>query len=242
MIHAKSLRKVFGTSTIAVDSLSFELGEGQTLALIGTSGCGKTTTLKMLNRLVEPSSGQIEVLGKNILEQDPVQVRRHMGYVIQGGGLFPHWSVERNIGLVPSLLDWPAERIADRVEQLLQLVDLDAATYRQRFPAELSGGQRQRVGICRALAGEPPVVLLDEPFSALDPITREQLQQEFLRLKQIVKKTMVFVTHDIKEAFLLADQVIVMDEGVVQQQGTPEEIRARPASEFVRRFVERQGN
>ena len=180
------------------------------MALIGPSGCGKTTTLKMLNRLLEPTAGEIEILGRNILDQDPIAVRRQIGYVIQGGGLFPHWTVARNIGLAPTLLDWPPEHIDARVQELLELVGLEPAEYRGRYPIELSGGQRQRVGIARALAADPPVVLLDEPFSALDAITRRQMQQEFLRLNDSLHKTMILVTHDLDEAFLLADQVLLM--------------------------------
>ena len=237
MIEADRLTKRFSGGVEAVRSVSFQVAEGGTLALIGPSGCGKTTTLKMLNRLYEPTDGRVSILGKDILLQDPVAVRRQIGYVIQGGGLFPHWTVEQNIATVPGLLGWPEQRVSRRVAELMQLLDLDPSSYRSRYPAELSGGQRQRVGIARALAADPPVMLLDEPFSALDPITRGQIQQEFLRLRTTLGKTMVFVTHDLAEAFLLADQVLLMDRGSVQQIGTPDELKLSPVNEFVELFL-----
>lgn len=239
MIKANNISKVFGNTT-AVKSVSFELKEGETLCMIGTSGCGKTTTLKMLNRLLEPSSGEIFILGKNILEQDEIEVRRKIGYVIQGGGLFPHWDISKNIALIPNLEKWDKSKTQNRVNELLKLVELDPEKFAKRFPAELSGGQQQRVGIARALAVDPPVILLDEPFSALDPVTRIQLQNEFIRLKKILKKTMVFVTHDLKEAFHLSDKILVMDKGEMQQFGTPEELRNNPANEFVKNFLDSQ--
>lgn len=241
MIKVNQLSKTFGDIT-AVKSVSFELLEGETLCMIGTSGCGKTTTLKMLNRLLEPSGGEIFILGKNILEQNQIQVRRKIGYVIQGGGLFPHWTIERNISLIPDLEKWDKSKTKKRVEELLKLVELDPDKFRNRYPAELSGGQQQRVGIARAMAVDPPVILLDEPFSALDPITRIQLQNEFIRLKKLVKKTMVFVTHDLKEAFNLSDKILVMNKGVMQQFGTPEEIQNKPANDFVENFIKSQSH
>ncbi len=240
MIHVKNLSKVFAGNVVAVKSVSFELNEGETLCMIGTSGCGKTTTLKMLNRLLEPTGGEIFILGKNILEQDQIQVRRKIGYVIQGGGLFPHWTVARNIGLIPRMEKWEDEKIAKRTDELLTLVELEPEKFRNRYPAELSGGQQQRVGIARALAADPPVILLDEPFSALDPITRNQMQTEFIRLKKLVKKTMVFVTHDLKEAFNLSDKILVMNKGEMQQYGTPEQLKNSPANDFVKSFLESQ--
>lgn len=241
MIKVKNISKVFG-NTVAVKSVSFELKEGETLCMIGTSGCGKTTTLKMLNRLIEPSSGEINILGKNILEQDQIKVRRQIGYVIQGGGLFPHWNVAKNIALIPQLEKWETQKIETRVNELMKLVELDPDKFSKRYPAELSGGQQQRVGIARALAADPPIILLDEPFSALDPITRIQLQNEFIRLKKILKKTMVFVTHDLKEAFHLSDKILVMNKGEVQQFGSPEELKNNPANDFVKSFIESQMN
>lgn len=241
MIKVNNISKVFG-NTIAVKSVSFELKEGETLCMIGTSGCGKTTTLKMLNRLIEPSSGEINILGKNILEQDEIKVRRQIGYVIQGGGLFPHWTVTKNIALIPNLENWDKQKTDNRVNELLKLVELDPEKFANRYPAELSGGQQQRVGIARALAADPPIILLDEPFSALDPITRIQLQNEFIRLKKILKKTMVFVTHDLKEAFHLSDKILVMNKGEMQQFGSPDEIKNNPSNEFVKNFIESQMN
>jgi osmoprotectant transport system ATP-binding protein len=238
VIRAEHLTKIYAGGVVGVDSVSFEVTTGQTLALIGPSGCGKTTTLKMLNRLSEPTSGRIFVNEVDLLEQDPIRVRRGIGYVLQGGGLFPHWSAGQNVGVVPRLLGWDEARIAARVAEMLTLVQLPAEEYRQRFPAEMSGGQRQRVGIARALAADPPIVLWDEPFSALDPLTRRQMQQEFLQLKQLLGKTMVFVTHDMAEAFLLADRVLILRDGRVEQYGSPAEIQASPASDFVREFLE----
>ncbi len=238
MISVQNLRKVFSPNIVAVDDISFSLKEGETLCLIGTSGCGKTTTLKMLNRILEPSSGEIHLLGKNILEQDRIEVRRRIGYVIQRGGLFPHWTVAQNISLVPRLLKWSPEKIKSRVEEMLNLVDLSPVEYIDRYPAQLSGGQQQRIGIARALAADPPVVLFDEPFSALDPITRKQIQEEFLALKKKVHKTSVFVTHDVREAFLLGDKILLMKQGKMEQYGTPEELQNSPANEFVRNFIQ----
>jgi osmoprotectant transport system ATP-binding protein len=237
VIQVEGLSKIYDGGVVGVEGVSFELSKGQTIALIGPSGCGKTTTLRMLNRLSEPTSGSIWIDGQSILSQDRIAVRRRMGYVLQGGGLFPHWSAARNISLVPSLLQWEQDRIDARVTELLQLVDLDPDQFRDRYPADMSGGQRQRVGIARALAADPPIVLWDEPFSALDPVTRKQLQQEFVRCKEELGKTMVLVTHDLSEAFLLADQILVLREGHVQQLGTAEQLRNDPASDFVGEFI-----
>jgi len=237
VIRADSLTKIYDGGVVGVRSVSFDLPAGKTLALIGPSGCGKTTTLRMLNRLSDPTAGSIWINDQPILEQDPIEVRRNIGYVIQGGGLFPHWTAMRNIALVPSLLNWPQEQTNDRVTELLELVDLDPDEFRDRYPADMSGGQRQRVGIARALAADPPIVLWDEPFSALDPITRKQLQQEFLHFKDSLGKTMVIVTHDLEEAFLLADVVLLLKDGEIQQSGSPDELRDQPANQFVQEFV-----
>ena len=240
MIQVDDLSKVYDGGVVGVDSVSFELSTGDTLALIGPSGCGKTTTLRMLNLLSKPTRGSIAIDGESILHQDPVKIRRRIGYVIQGGGLFPHWTVGSNVGTVPTLLGWEAARVEHRVTELLELVELDPDQFRERYPSEISGGQRQRVAIARALAADPPLVLWDEPFSALDPITRKQLQQEFLRLKDNLRKTMVIVSHDLHEAFALADLILLLRDGHVQQLAPPEEIRDRPANDFVRDFVAAQ--
>ena len=240
MIRVEDLSKVYDGGVIGVNSVSFDLQKNATLAIIGPSGCGKTTTLRMLNLLLEPTQGNIWIDEKSVLDQDPVLVRRQIGYVLQGGGLFPHWSASRNVGMVPSLLGWDEPRIKKRTAELLELVDLDREQFWDRFPSDMSGGQQQRVGIARALAADPPIVLWDEPFSSLDPVTRKQLQQEFLRLKQSLGKTMVIVTHDLDEAFLLADLILLLRDGEVQQCGSPNELRDQPANDFVREFVASQ--
>jgi len=221
----------------AVKHVSFQVIEGEILVLIGTSGCGKTTTLKMINRLVEPTSGVIELGGKNISDYDPIELRRSIGYVIQSIGLFPHMTIGKNISAVPELINWSQDKIAARVKDLLMMVGLDADTYMERFPAELSGGQQQRIGVARALAADPPLILMDEPFGALDPITREQLQDEFLSLLQAIQKTIVFVTHDIFEAVKLADRLALMDKGQIIQIGTPREIIEHPENQYVLDFL-----
>lgn len=221
----------------AIKHISFQVMEGETLVLIGTSGCGKTTTLKMINRLVEPTSGLIELEGKNISDHDPIELRRSIGYVIQSIGLFPHMTIGENISIVPELMNWPQDKIDARVKELLMMVGLDADTYMGRYPAELSGGQQQRIGVARALAADPPLILMDEPFGALDPITREQLQNEFLSLLETIKKTIVFVTHDIFEAAKLADRLALMDEGQIIQIGTPQEIIEQPENQQVIDFL-----
>ncbi|PSR08545.1 MAG: glycine/betaine ABC transporter ATP-binding protein [Bacteroidetes bacterium] len=236
MITVHKLSKSFG-STVAVEQLSFTVETGQTLALVGTSGSGKTTTLKMLNRLVTPSSGAIYLNGIAIHQQPLAQMRRQMGYVIQQVGLFPHYTVAGNIAVVPRLLGWSAERIAQQSRDLLTRLKLPPDEYLYRYPAELSGGQQQRVGIARALAADPPVVLMDEPFSALDPITRQELRRDFLELDQLRHKTVILVTHDVQEAFELADQICLLDGGRLQQLGTPADLLFRPANAFVRRFL-----
>ncbi len=209
-----------------LSDVSFQIHEGEMLVLLGRSGSGKTTTLKLVNRLLEPASGRILVEGRSTLSWDPIQLRRRIGYVIQDVGLFPHFTVERNVGLVPSLELWPAEKTAARVRALLELVGLDAQVYARRFPRELSGGQRQRVGVARALAADPPILLLDEPFGALDPITRSEIQQEFRELHRRLRKTMIFVTHDVREAFLLGTRIGLMQDGRLIAIVKPEEFLA----------------
>ncbi len=227
-----------GGRTHAVLDVSLQVQEGELLVLLGTSGCGKTTTLKMINRLIEPSRGRIEVGGEDVAGIDPVQLRRTIGYVFQGIGLFPHRTVEENVGAVPRLLGWSVEETRRRVDELLELVHLPAPEYRHRLPHLLSGGQQQRVGLARALAGRPRVMLMDEPLGALDPLTRDALQEELVRIHRKLQLTTVMVTHDMTEALLMADRIAVMDAGRILQTGTPHELLARPAHDFVRRLVQ----
>jgi osmoprotectant transport system ATP-binding protein len=238
MIRLDAISKRYPNGQLAVRELTLDVPEGDICVLVGPSGCGKTTTLKMVNRLIEPSSGRIFLDGRDVTHADPVELRRHIGYVIQQVGLFPHQTIATNIATVPKLLGWSKDRIAARVEELLDLVGLDAGDYRARYPAQLSGGQRQRVGVARALAADPPVLLMDEPFGAIDPVTRVRLQDEFLRLQGEVRKTVVFVTHDIEEAVKMGDRIAILDVGgVLEQYATPAEILGRPASPMVRDFV-----
>ena len=238
MIRLESLTKRWDNGQVAVDALDLEVGEGEITVLVGPSGCGKTTTLKMVNRLIEPTSGRIFLAGDDVTGADPVELRRRIGYVIQHVGLFPHLSVADNVATVPRLLKWDKARIRRRVDELLELVGLDPSQYRGRYPHQLSGGQRQRVGVARALGVDPPVLLMDEPFGAIDPITRDRLQGEFLRLQAEVGKTVVFVTHDIDEAVRLGDRIAVLREGgVLEQHASPAEVLGRPASPFVAGFV-----
>jgi osmoprotectant transport system ATP-binding protein len=224
--------------TIAVDDLSLEVPGGAVCALVGPSGCGKTTSLKMVNRLVEPSDGRILIGGKDITKGDPVKLRRGIGYVIQQTGLFPHLTIGANVATVPRLLGWDADRRRQRADELIRLVGLDPARYRDRYPAQLSGGEQQRVGVARAIAADPPVLLMDEPFGAVDPITRERLQNEFLRLQQQLRTTILLVTHDIDEAIKMGDRIAVLQPGgVLAQYGSAEEVLEKPASDFVARFV-----
>ena len=213
------------------------MNEGETLSIIGTSGSGKSTILRTLNRLIPTTSGEIEFRGKNIMDIPVIELRRQIGYVLQEPALFPHWTTEKNIELVPRLVGWSKEKIAERVQELLELMQLPYKTYGARYPSELSGGEKQRIGIARALAAKPDLVLFDEPFSALDPITRADLQQEILRLKQKLKTTSVFVTHDVKEAFLLGDRVLILDHGKMIQTGTPKEIMNNPVNDFAEKFI-----
>lgn len=235
MIRISKLTKSFG-AVKAVDRLSFNVPEGETLVLLGTSGCGKTTTLKMINRLIEPTSGTVYINDRDIREQRPEILRRNIGYVIQNIGLFPHYTVEQNVSLVPNLLRWSEADIKSRTRELLDMVGLPADSYAHRYPDELSGGQKQRIGLARALASDPPLVLLDEPFGALDPITRRDLQQEFKQLEMFLHKTMILVSHDVFESFELGDRICLMDKGRIQQIGTPKEMLFRPKNIFVRDF------
>ena len=238
MIEIAALTKRFpGASHPAIDRLTLSVAEGQVCVLIGPSGCGKTTTMRIVNRMIEPDSGTVTVNGRSVMDVDPVTLRRHIGYVIQQIGLFPHWTIAENIATVPKLLRWDAGKIAARVDELLALVGMEPATYRDRFPRELSGGQKQRVGVARALAADPPVMLMDEPFGAIDPITRAHLQDEFLRILHGLRKTIVFVTHDIDEAIRMGDRIAIMKDGALVQYDTPEAILSAPADAFVEAFV-----
>lgn len=239
MIKLEQVTKIYPRSTRpAVEGVTFEVPEGETCVLIGPSGCGKTTTLKMVNRLIEPTSGNIIVAGKNVMEQNPVELRRNIGYVIQQIGLFPHMTIRDNIAVVPKLLEWDDARIDARVDELIDTVGMDPDTFRNRYPRELSGGQRQRIGVARALAADPPVMLMDEPFGAIDPITRDRLQNEFLRLQKRLKKTIMFVTHDIDEAIKMGTLICILQVGgVCEQFDSPENILTNPANDFVGDFV-----
>ena len=238
MITLDRLTKKFGTGDqYAVDGLSLTVKAGEICVLIGPSGCGKTTTMRMINRMVEPDTGRIEVGGRDVTKIDAVELRRSIGYVIQQVGLFPHMTIGENIATVPRLLGWDAPRIAQRVDDLLALVHMEPGLYRDRFPRELSGGQKQRIGVARALAADPPVMLMDEPFGAIDPITRASLQDEFLRILHELGKTIVFVTHDIDEAIRMGSRIAILRAGKVVQYDTPERILAQPADAFVEAFV-----
>jgi osmoprotectant transport system ATP-binding protein len=238
MIVLDKVHKEYSDGTVAVQELSLRVEAGEIAVLVGPSGCGKTTTMRMINRLVEPSSGQIYVDGSDVSTVNPVALRRRIGYVIQQIGLFPHQTVTSNIATVPHLLGWDSKRAKTRVDELMVLVGLDPDLHGRRYPHELSGGQRQRVGVARALAADPPVLLMDEPFGAVDPVARDRLQSEFLRLQQQVRKTIVFVTHDIDEAIRLGDRIAVMSEGGhLEQYADPTTLLADPATEFVADFV-----
>ena len=240
VVTLEHLSKRYGPpgSPNAVDDLTLTIPAGEICVLVGPSGCGKTTTMKMINRLIEPTSGRITIDGDDVMSLAPVELRRRIGYVIQQVGLFPHLTVAENVAVVPRLLRWPEARVRDRVEELLDLVRLDAGTYRDRYPAALSGGERQRVGVARALAADPPLMLMDEPFGAVDPILRDRLQNEFLRLQARVRKTIVFVTHDVDEAIKMADRIAILRRGgILAQYDTPDRILAAPATEFVEHFV-----
>ena len=238
MIELQNVTKIFNGSVRAVDDVSFDVAEEEILGLIGTSGCGKTTTLKMINRLVEPTSGSIFIHGEPVDRQPAEELRRSIGYVIQNVGLFPHYTIRENIAVVPRLRNWEDERIDRRCSELMELVGLEAGIYSDRMPDALSGGQQQRVGLARALAADPPVVLMDEPFGALDPITKDRIRREFKKLLERIGKTIVLVTHDIAEAFDLCDRVCLMDKGRVQQIGTPKELLLSPSNSFVDDFFD----
>jgi osmoprotectant transport system ATP-binding protein len=238
MITLDRVRKQYADGTVAVQELSLDVVAGEIAVLVGPSGCGKTTTMRMINRLVEPSSGHIYLDGEDISATDPVALRRRMGYVIQQIGLFPHQTVAANIATVPQLLGWDKTKTKDRVNELLELVGLEPGKHAKRYPHELSGGQRQRVGVARALAADPPVLLMDEPFGAVDPVARDRLQAEFLRLQEHVRKTVVFVTHDIDEAIRLGDRIAVMREGGhLEQYADPATLLSHPATDFIASFV-----
>jgi len=239
MIIFEDVSKTFPNGFAAVKRLSLHVKEGETLVLLGTSGSGKTTTMKMVNRLLDPTEGSIQIYGADIMKQDPIALRRKIGYAIQDIGLFPHMTVAENIGVVPNLLSWSQDRIRSRIDELLGIVGLSPEEYRDRYPSQLSGGQRQRIGVARALAADPPVILMDEPFGALDPITREQLQNEFLDLESEIKKTILFVTHDIFEAVKMADRIALLHHGQLQQVATPSELVESPANAFVDDFLGR---
>ena len=242
MIELRNLEKryddpVTGQPFYAVTDLSLTFPNGEITALLGPSGCGKTTTLRMINRLIEPTGGQILIEGQDALGLKPEELRRQVGYVIQQIGLFPHLSVAQNVATVPDLLGWPKARVRSRVQELLALVGLEPSTFAGKRPSELSGGQQQRVGVARALAADPPVLLMDEPFGALDPLARDKLQEAFRAIQHNLKKTIVMVTHDIDEALKLGDKVALLNNGALEQFGTPDDLVRRPVSEFVRQFL-----
>jgi osmoprotectant transport system ATP-binding protein len=238
VVAFEHVTKRYGNGPTAVTDLSLAIRAGEICVLVGPSGCGKTTTMKMVNRLVEPTSGRVTIDGADVASLPPVELRRRIGYVIQQVGLFPHLTVAENVAVVPRLLDWGEARITERVEELLELVGLDPGAYRSRYPAALSGGERQRVGVARAMAADPSVLLMDEPFGAVDPIRRERLQNEFLRLQARLRKTIVFVTHDVDEAIKMADRIAILQvRGVLAQYDSPDRLLAAPASPFVEHFV-----
>ncbi|MFF1828461.1 ABC transporter ATP-binding protein [Paenarthrobacter sp. NPDC058040] len=238
-IVLKDVTKTYPGQVIpAVESFTMDIAPGELIMFVGPSGCGKTTTMKMINRIIEPTSGSITIDGEDVLSLNPNELRRRIGYVIQQIGLFPHMTIAENISVVPKLLGWDKKRTRDRVEELLAVVELDPKVFANRFPRQLSGGQQQRVGVARALAADPPVMLMDEPFGATDPITREKLQTEFLRLQEKLSKTIVFVTHDFEEAVRLGDRIAVLSErSQIEQFDTPANILANPANEYVSQFV-----
>jgi osmoprotectant transport system ATP-binding protein len=237
MIRLEGIQKIYSDGFQALKDINLEFKKGELNVLIGPSGCGKTTTMKMLNRLIDFTYGKIYIDDKEITSIDTIELRRSIGYVIQHIGLFPHMTIYDNVAAVPKLLKWDKERINKRVTELLDMVGLDPDTFKNRYPSELSGGQQQRIGVIRALAAEPTMILMDEPFSALDPISREQLQDELVRLQKEINKTIIFVTHDMDEALKIADQIILMKDGVVVQKGSPDEILQNPVNDFVREFI-----
>ncbi len=240
-IELDNLTKRFaGQRELAVDNLSMRIPKGEIVILVGPSGCGKTTTMKMINRIIEPSSGRILLGGEDVTKVNPDHLRRRMGYVIQQIGLFPHHTIASNIATVPRMLGWDKHKISSRIDELLEMVGMDPGQYRDRYPKELSGGQRQRVGVARAMSADPDVMLMDEPFGAIDPITRDRLQNEFLRLQEQIKKTIIFVTHDIDEAIKMGDRIAILkDQSKIAQFDTPESILVNPADDFVADFIGR---
>jgi len=237
MISLQGVTKQFASNTTAVDNLHLTVQRGELIVLLGESGCGKTTTLKMINRLIEPTSGRIEVDGESVLELNPVHLRRRIGYVFQGIGLFPHMTVKENVAIVPRLLEWSESDIEQRVEELLRLVNLDPDEHPRRFPRELSGGQRQRVGLARALAAKPKIMLMDEPFGAIDPINRDVLQDEFTKIHRELELTTVMVTHDMTEALLMADRIAAMNQGKIVQTDSPRALMTHPANDYVKGLI-----
>ena len=239
MIHLDQVSKIYPGATVpAVEALSLDIEEGEILVLVGPSGCGKSTTLRLINRMIEPSSGRIIFDDEDVTDVNPDQLRRRIGYVIQQIGLFPHQTIAQNVATVPKMLGWDKTRTKERVDELLDTVGLEPAEFRNRYPKELSGGQAQRVGVARALGGDPAVMLMDEPFGAIDPITRDRLQNEFLRLQAEMKKTIVFVTHDIDEAIKMGDRIAILgDRSVVRQCDTPERILALPVDDYVDDYI-----
>ncbi len=237
MIRFENIVKTYENGRTVVDGLNLHIREGEILVLIGPSGCGKTTTMKMINRLVEPTKGKIFIKDEDISKLDPVQLRRNIGYVIQNIGLLPHMTIAENVALVPKLKKWDKDAYIARVNELLRMVNLDPELYGSRYPNELSGGQQQRIGVIRAMAADPPIILMDEPFSALDPISREQLQDELVRLQEVISKTIIFVTHDIDEAIKIANRICIVKDGNIVQVDTPEKILRHPGNEFVKEFI-----
>jgi len=236
MIKMEHVSMAYGEHKV-IDDFNLEIEAGQLVVIIGPSGCGKTTILQLINRLINPTEGRILLNDVDIQDIDPVELRRGIGYVIQEIGLFPHMTIEQNIEIVPKMLKWPVEKRKARTLELLKMVDMDAETYLNRYPANLSGGQQQRIGVLRALAAEPPLILMDEPFGALDPITRDNLQSDIKKLQKKLKKTIVFVTHDIDEAIKIADVIVLLQDGKIIQADTPDELLSHPANEFVEQFV-----
>ncbi|MGG0717494.1 betaine/proline/choline family ABC transporter ATP-binding protein [Robertmurraya massiliosenegalensis] len=237
MIKFENVTKKYEGDFVALNNINLQINKGELVTLIGPSGCGKTTTMRMINRLNEPTTGKIFINGEDISQIDPVELRRNIGYVIQQIGLFPHMTIEQNIALVPRLKKWDEARYRKRVDELLDLVGLDPSTFKPRFPSELSGGQQQRIGVIRALAAEPEIILMDEPFSALDPISREQLQDDIVSLQEEIQKTIVFVTHDMDEAIKIANRIAIMKDGEIVQLDTPDKILRHPTNDFVKGFI-----
>ena len=237
MIRFENISKTYEHGHKVTDDINLHIKEGEILVMIGPSGCGKTTTMKMINRLVEPTTGKIFIKGEDISKLNPVELRRNIGYVIQHVGLLPHMTIAENVALVPKLKKWEKSTYVSRVAELLHMVNLDPEVYGNRYPNELSGGQQQRIGVIRAMAADPPIILMDEPFSALDPISREQLQDELVRLQETISKTIVFVTHDIDEAIKIANRICIIKDGKIVQVDTPEKILRHPANEFVKDFI-----